>query len=153
MQRKGGFEILENNVYYPERYNHGKISPGKGYTTSISQLGNQTTYKLLPFSNSLIERNMCTLHSIGKKAGFVTFVNHLGSTLLSAVEEYVSKFSYEDFRKAVSILKNTSFTEIWLVYDCIADIRDAVNKECISEWGKGGLDEDIKCKGIPPPPA
>lgn len=150
MQRTGGFETLENNVYYSERYDPTKSVDYPQMSLATDATTASTYQYFQSWLNLLIARNMCALHSIGKKAEFVTFVNHLGSTLLKAVSEYESKFSYNDLTQAVSRVKNSSKTEIWLLFDCIEDIRDALNKDCISELGLWSLGKDIKCKGIVP---
>jgi hypothetical protein len=61
MQRKGGFDVRENNIYYPERYDPTKtVAAQQNAPVTISAVttprGAQTTYRYFPFISELSNR-------------------------------------------------------------------------------------------------
>ena len=94
---------------------------------------------------------MCHYHSIGQKAEFVSTVNNLAATLLEAVEKYEQKYPFNKLENAVVATESVNMmTNVYFLYGSLEAIRACVKDKCITEWGKGSLDEEVKCKGNPP---
>jgi len=158
LTRRGGFDILDNNVCCPDKFQikTNEARPGgptggckADSTSSSTATPNDKNYKYLCLLNSLIRRKLCMHHSSGQKAVFMRFVNNLASTILMAVATYEKKYSYGKLRQVVMEDRTDiqGLDRISFLYESLADVQEAVKMDCITEWGKWSLEEDVRCKG------
>ena len=90
MKRQDGFDLNDNNVYYPNTYKPSiavtseprEFTDLAGSTRAKTQANSQIYkyFTLRYYSPILMAREMCHHHSIGQKAEFVSTVNNLAAT-------------------------------------------------------------------------
>src|SRR5271167_1614467 len=148
LERKGGYNVRENNLFHPghserEEEEEDKTVHNESYRYSISH----PPVDIAEYNNN---REMCKIHSTGYRAGFADTINNLSLTILKSVDEYKKTFTFDKLMKAAAAKKIVSAEEIFIVHQDIALIESALKEKKLMAWGDLSFETTLSCKGTAP---
>src|SRR5216117_3935856 len=114
LKRTGGYNVKENNLFHPDQVEkegekEDKTQPDESYRYSIFHPSTFFKY-----------RQMCKIHSVSCRAGFVDTVNNLSLIILNSVAEYKQTFTFDKLIQGAITKKFASGEEILAVHQDIA---------------------------------